>query len=242
MRDLLDRFIEILCINVPLYLLILAIIIIIILAVMNMMKTKYNDDGDNGLNGLKKIIKDLEKERDYYKEGYTNSKRNKEFNQNLNTPPSSNYEESYDNCSSKSSSIRNNEGAQSVISNESDVDFGNVEKREKEESKDGKVSLNKILYAEAYSNSKKTFYDVTTNPSDDTIYTITIDPKNSKLGELDVYPDAIEKIIDCRDYLEFYCDKVGSGNILTVTQKGLVALEDDKWIIKDNQKLVVKFS
>lgn len=96
------------------------------------------------------------------------------------------------------------------------------------------------LFAGAYNVDKDNFYSIKGAPSDDTIYVLTISSTHEKIAEVDLYPEAEDRIKDCRDLLEGCCECYGVGNSLSV-EKGSATLGiDNIWRI--DKKMTIKFS
>ena len=96
------------------------------------------------------------------------------------------------------------------------------------------------LFAGVYNVEKDNFYSIKGTPSDDTIYVLTVLSTNEKKAELDLYPEAEDRIKDCRDLLEGCCECYGVGNTLSI-EKGSATLGiDNIWRI--DKKMTIKFS
>lgn len=97
-----------------------------------------------------------------------------------------------------------------------------------------------ILFAGVYNVEKDNFYSIKGTPSDDTIYVLKVLSTNEKKAELDLYPEAEDRIKDCRDLLEGCCECYGVGNTLSI-EKGSATLGiDNIWRI--DKKMTIKFS
>lgn len=96
------------------------------------------------------------------------------------------------------------------------------------------------LYATAYDSESKCFFNVDKKPTADTIFEITINPHNELEAYLDLYAGAIDKIIDCKDFLIGCCEQIGYGNKMEILERGELLLEEGIW--KVVKMLKIKFS
>ncbi len=95
------------------------------------------------------------------------------------------------------------------------------------------------MYASSFNGDTNTFYEISKQPSDQSIFVISIDPHNSSRGTFEVYHDAYDKVIDCKDFLEYCCEVTGTGTNIETMQYGEVELSSGKWIV--TTKLKIKF-
>ena len=96
------------------------------------------------------------------------------------------------------------------------------------------------LYASSYNQSKGTFYEVSSQASEQTIFEIIISPDNPNEGVFEVYSEAYEKVVECKDFLEVCCDVEGNGQDLQTLEKGCVDFGGGMWSV--TKKLKVRFS
>lgn len=96
-----------------------------------------------------------------------------------------------------------------------------------------------ILYAGSFNIDEDAFYSIKDAPTEKTLFILTIDKKNNLVGEVEIYPEAIDKILGCKDLLDGVCDYSGSGNVLIIEKKGKAILKDNNWRI--DQKMIIKF-
>ena len=102
------------------------------------------------------------------------------------------------------------------------------------------TSITRKLYAGSFNDDANTFYSVNDTPTDKTLFVLSVNVQNNAEAELDVYPEAVEKLLGCKDHLKGVCDYSGSGNILVVEEKGRVILDGNNWRI--DKKAIIKFS
>ena len=121
-----------------------------------------------------------------------------------------------------------------------DLSSTNVEEVIVKEEKDTSQGGSLKLYATAYDSDSNSFFSVDAKPTVDTIFEITISPHIENEAFLDLYVGAIEKIIDCKDFLKGSCEQIGFGDKMEILERGELVLEDGVWRIK--KLLKIKFS
>lgn len=97
-----------------------------------------------------------------------------------------------------------------------------------------------VLYATSYNADNGTFYEVTRQPSEQTVFEIAVNPDKPYEGCLEVYRNAYPMVAECKDFLEYCCEIVGSGTNLQTIERGKVELNGGIWIVKN--KLKVRFN
>lgn len=95
------------------------------------------------------------------------------------------------------------------------------------------------LFASACNTNTQTFYSVSEHPSEETIFVLDVDIKNGR-GKFDLHSSAIEKVKECRDFLEGACSTSGNGNHIEVIGKGSIVLSNGEWLVEE--KMQIKFS
>lgn len=98
-------------------------------------------------------------------------------------------------------------------------------------------STKQVLYASSYNQVESTFYEVGSQPSDLTIFEITLNPSNSNEGTFEVYHAAYDKVVGCKDFLEFCCEVEGSGNNLQTITSGMVICRGGVWSVENKLKI-----
>lgn len=96
------------------------------------------------------------------------------------------------------------------------------------------------LYATSYDAANETFYEVNRQPSEQTIFEIILNAQNPNEGLFEVYPNAQEKVAECKDFLEYCCDVEGSGTTMQTIAVGKVTRRSDKWVVAS--KLKIRFN
>ena len=96
-----------------------------------------------------------------------------------------------------------------------------------------------VLYASSYNQSEGTFYEIGSMPSDQTIFEIIINSNNPNEGSFEVYNAAYEKVLGCKDFLEYCCEVEGNGMHLQTISSGVVKCRGGVWIVES--KLKIKF-
>ena len=100
-------------------------------------------------------------------------------------------------------------------------------------------SSSQVLYASSYNHSEGTFYEVSKQPTDITIFEITIAPESPNKGFFEVRKEVYERVLECKDFLEYCCEVEGDGSHIETIDKGEVAFNNDVWIVV--KKLKVRF-
>ena len=96
------------------------------------------------------------------------------------------------------------------------------------------------LYATSYDVANDTFYEVNSQPSEQTIFEIIVSGQNPNEGIFEVYPNAQEKVAQCKDFLEYCCEIEGAGTNMQTITAGKVARRADKWVV--TSKLKIRFN
>jgi len=96
-----------------------------------------------------------------------------------------------------------------------------------------------VLYASSYNQTEGTFYEIGSMPSDQTIFEIILNPNNPNEGSFEVYNAAHEKVLGCKDFLEYCCEVEGNGMHLQTISSGVVKCRGGVWIVES--KLKIKF-
>jgi len=94
-------------------------------------------------------------------------------------------------------------------------------------------------YAGPYNNDANSFYSVNDVPTEKSLFILSVNSKKDLEANVEIYPDAIDKILGCKDLLDGVCDYSGIGNVLIMEKKGKAILKDNEWRI--DKKMVIKF-
>lgn len=95
------------------------------------------------------------------------------------------------------------------------------------------------FYAGPYNNDANSFYSVYDVPTEKSLFILSVNSNNDLEAKVEIYPDAIDKILGCKDLLDGVCDYSGSGNVLIMERKGKAILKDIDWRIEE--KIIIKF-
>lgn len=129
-------------------------------------------------------------------------------------------------------------GEESIINHSNSSDTLDVDEINEKQPSSPFSSVFKY-YAGAFNNDGAAFYSVKDAPTEKTLFVLSASSKNDLEAEVEIYPDAIDKILGCKDLLDGVCDYSGSGSVLNVEKKGRAILKDNDWRI--DQKMIIKF-
>lgn len=129
-------------------------------------------------------------------------------------------------------------GEESIINHSNSSDTLDVDEINEKQPSSPFSSVFKY-YAGAFNIDGAAFYSVKDAPTEKTLFVLSASSKNDLEAEVEIYPDAIDKILGCKDLLDGVCDYSGSGSVLNVEKKGRAILKDNDWRI--DQKMIIKF-
>lgn len=129
-------------------------------------------------------------------------------------------------------------GEESIINHSNSSDILDVDEINEKQPSSPFSSVFKY-YAGAFNIDGAAFYSVKDAPTEKTLFVLSASSKNDLEAEVEIYPDAIDKILGCKDLLDGVCDYSGSGSVLNVEKKGRAILKDNDWRI--DQKMIIKF-
>lgn len=101
------------------------------------------------------------------------------------------------------------------------------------------INTQRKFFAGPYNNDANSFYSVNDVPTEKSLFILSVNSFNNLEAKVEIFPDAIDKILGCKDLLDGVCDYSGMGNVLIMEKKGKAILKDNEW--KIDKKMIIKF-
>lgn len=101
------------------------------------------------------------------------------------------------------------------------------------------INSQRKFFAGPYNNDANSFYSVNDVPIEKSLFILSVNSFNNLEAKVEIFPDAIDKILGCKDLLDGVCDYSGMGNVLIMEKKGKAILKDNEWRIE--KKMIIKF-